>query len=120
MRLSLLLLAMTMLLGAAPQENKTVAPQEKKQDNTQDKKDDKKETFDPFADPKEELIKRAERNEKEKRFNDLKGAAAELKELSRKMSDEIEAGGQDVISARIWSDLDRAEKLVKVMREKAK
>jgi hypothetical protein len=121
MRLSLLLLAMTMLLGAAPQENKTVAPQEKKQDNTQDnKKDDKKETFDPFADPKEELVKRAERNEKEKRFNELKAAAAELKDLSRKMSDEIEAGGQDVISARIWSDLDRAEKLVKVMREKAK
>ena len=117
MRLSLLLLAMTMLLGAAPQENKTAAPQEKKQDN---KQDNKKETFDPFADPKEELVKRAERNEKEKRFNELKSAAAELKELSRKMSDEIEAGGEDVISARIWSDLDRAEKLVKVMRDKAK
>src|SRR5262245_48087998 len=117
MRLSLLLLAMTMLLGAAPQENKTAEPQEKKQDN---KQDNKKETFDPFADPKEELVKRAERNEKEKRFNELKSAAAELKELSRKMSDEIEAGGEDVISARIWSDLDRAEKLVKVMRDKAK
>jgi hypothetical protein len=116
MRLSLLLLAMAILLGAAPQENKTPAPQEKKQDNKQDKK----ETFDPFADPKEELVRRAERNEKEKRFNELKTAAAELKELSGKMSDEIEAGGQDVISARIWSDLDRAEKLVKVMREKAK
>ena len=57
---------------------------------------------------------------KEKRFNELKAAATELKELSRKMSDEIEAGGKDVISAKLWSNLDRAEKLVKTMREKAK
>jgi hypothetical protein len=36
------------------------------------------------------------------------------------MSDEIEAGGKDVISARIWTDLERAEKLIKTIREKAK
>ena len=36
------------------------------------------------------------------------------------MSDEIEAGGKDVISAKMWNNLDRAEKLVKTMREKAK
>ena len=102
MRLSLLILTMAVFLGAAPQDDK------------------KKEPFDPFADPKEELIKRAERTEKEKRYNDLKAAAAELKDLSKKMSDEIEAGNKDVISARLWTNLDRAEKLVKVMREKAK
>ena len=66
------------------------------------------------------MIKRAERSAKEKRYNELKAAAAELKELSQKMSDEIEAGGKDVISAKMWSNLDRAEKLVKTMREKAK
>lgn len=101
MKLSVLLLLGAMVLAGAPQEKK-------------------KEPFDPFADPAEELIKRAERNEKEKRFNELKAAAAELKTLSAKMSDEIDAGGKDVISVRIWTDLDRAEKLIKTIREKAK
>ena len=100
MKLSFLILT-TALLVAAPQEKK-------------------KEPFDPFADPAEELLKRAERNEKEKKYNDLKAAAAELKTLTARMSDEIEAGGKDVISAKIWNDLDRAEKLVKTIREKAK
>ena len=99
MRLLLMFLTMAIVLGAAPQEEK------------------KKE---PFDNPAEELIKRAERTEKEKRFNELKAAAAELKELSQKMSDEIEAGGKDVISAKLWSNLDRAEKLVKTIREKSK
>ena len=102
MRLSLLILITAVFLGSAQQEEK------------------KKEPFDPFANPAEELIRRAERTEKEKKYNELKAAAAELKEISQKMSDEIEAGGKDVISARIWSNLDRAEKLVKTMREKAK
>ena len=102
MRLSALFLAMAVLLGAA-------YPQEKK-----------KEPFDPFADPHEELINRSERAQKEKKFNELKTAAAELKELSQKMSEEIETGGQDVISAKIFVNLDRAEKLVRTMREKAK
>jgi hypothetical protein len=109
MRLSILFLAMAILLGGASQEDKK-APQAEK----------KKETFDPFADPAEELLKRAEKSAQEKRFNELKAAAAELKELSTKMSDEIEAGGKDVVSAKIWSNLDRAEKLIKTMREKAK
>jgi hypothetical protein len=102
MRLSLLILITAVFLGSAPQEEK------------------KKEPFDPFANPAEELLRRAERNEKEKRYNELKAAAAELKVLAQKMSDEIEAGGKDVISARIWTNLDRAEKLVKIMRDKAK
>jgi hypothetical protein len=93
---------MALVLGAVPQEEKKNPP------------------FDPFADPAEELMKRAERTQKEKRFNELKAAAVELKELSQKMSDEIEAGGKDVISAKLWSNLDRAEKLVKTIREKAK
>jgi cytochrome c556 len=107
MRLSILVLSMTVLLGGASQ-----------QDNKQ--QDNKKATFDPFADPAEELIKRAEKSQKEKRYGELKAAAAELKELSVKMSDELEAGDKDVISAKLWSNLDRAEKLIKTMREKAK
>jgi hypothetical protein len=109
MRLSILFLATAILLGGVSQEDKK-APQPEK----------KKETIDPFADPTEELLKRAEKSAQEKRYNELKAAAAELKELSTKMSDEIEAGGKEVVSAKIWSNLDRAEKLVKTMREKAK
>ena len=102
MRLSSLLLAMAVLLAGAQQEEK------------------KKEPFDPFANPAEELIKRAEKAQQEKRFNELKAAATELKELSARMSEEIEAGGKDVISAKTFTNLDRAEKLIKAMREKAK
>ena len=102
MRLLLMFLTIALVLGASPQDEK------------------KKEPFDPFADPAEELLKRADRAAKEKKFNELKTAAVELKELSQKMSDEIEAGGKDVISAKLWSNLDRAEKLVKTIREKAK
>jgi hypothetical protein len=104
MRVSLLLLAFTLLLAGAPQDDK--------------KKD--KEPFDPFADPREELVRRTEKAAKEKKYNELKEAAEELADLSKKMSDEIAAGGKEVISAKIWINLDRAEKLVKTMREKAK
>jgi hypothetical protein len=101
MKLSLTVLLAAMILAGAPQEKK-------------------KEPFDPFADPAEELVKRAERAEKEKRYTELKAAAAELKTLTAKISDQIETGGKDVISATIWTDLDRADKLVKTIREKAK
>jgi hypothetical protein len=114
MRLSILFLATAILLGGVSQEDKKAPQTEKPQTEK------KKETFDPFADPTEELLKRAEKSAQEKRYNELKAAAAELKELSTKMSDEIEAGGKEVVSAKIWSNLDRAEKLVKTMREKAK
>ena len=104
MRVSLLLLAFTLLLAGAPQEDKKKA----------------KEPFDPLADPREELVRRTEKLAKEKKYSELKDAAVELAELSRRMSDDISEGGKEVISARIWENLDRAEKLVKTMRDKAK
>jgi hypothetical protein len=76
--------------------------------------------FDPFADPVEELANRAEKALKEKRFNELKEAAEELAVISRQMSDEISAGNKDVLSARVLRNIDRAEKLVKTMRDKVK
>src|SRR5262245_40885417 len=118
MRLSILFLATALFFGGASQEEKKASQAEKTEDKKTEER--KKETFDPFADPTEELMKRAEKSAQEKRFAELKAAAAELKELSTKMSDDIEAGGKDVVSAKIWSNLDRAEKLVKTMREKAK
>ena len=105
MRLLTLFLAMALLQTAPP-----AAPQDEK----------KKATFDPFADPAEELAKRADTSAKEKKFNELKAAAAELRDLSKSMSDEIEAGGKDVISAKLGTNLDRAEKLIKTIREKSK
>jgi hypothetical protein len=103
MRVPLLFLAFTVLLSAAPQDDKK-----------------EKEPFDPLANPHEELVRRTEKAAKEKKFNELKDAAAELADLSKKMSDEISTNGKEVISVKIWQNLDRAEKLVKVMREKAK
>jgi len=102
MKASVLLLAFALLLSAAPQEEK------------------KKEPYDPFANPHEELIRRTEKAAKEKKFKELNDAAAELAELSKKMSEEISSGGKEVINAKIFQNLDRAEKLVKTMREKAK
>lgn len=102
MRLSTLFMAIAVLFAGVLQEEK------------------KKEPFDPFANPAEELAKRAEKAQKEKRFEELKAAATELKDLSQKMSEEIEAGGKDVFSAKMFTNLDRAEKLIKTMRDKAK
>jgi hypothetical protein len=101
MRVSLLAFAIAVLMGAAPQEKPTPK-------------------FDPFANPLEEMARRAEKAAKEKRYNELKAAAEELADLSKKMSKEINDGGKDVISVRIFQDLDRAERLVRTIREKAK
>lgn len=84
----------------------------------QDAKDKPK--FDPFANPVEEMAKRAERAAKEKRYDELKAAASDLVELSRVLSEEIAAGNKDVISVKVLQNLDKAEKLIKSMRDKAK
>ena len=102
MKAAFLLLTLTLALTGATQEEK------------------KKEPFDPFADPRAELIKRAERSAKEKDFAALKEAAAELVQVSQEMSDEIERNGKEVISAKVWTNLTRAEKLLKTIRDKAK
>ena len=46
--------------------------------------------------------------------------AAELADLSKQISADIDEGGKDVISARIFERLDRIERLTKRIREKAK
>ena len=71
-------------------------------------------------DPLKDMQKRAEKEAGEKNYRELKEAAAELAELSKQISTEIEEGGKDVISARIFDRLDRIEKLTKRIREKAK
>jgi hypothetical protein len=101
MRVSFLILALAMTVPAAAQEKP--APR-----------------FDPFADPIAEMTRRVEKAAREKRFNELKAAASELAELSKKISEQIENGGQDVVSIKVLEDLEKAEKLIKEVREKAK
>ena len=71
-------------------------------------------------DPLKEMQKRAEKDASEKNYKELKEAAAELADLSKQISADIDEGGKDVISARIFERLDRIERLTKRIREKAK
>jgi hypothetical protein len=71
-------------------------------------------------DPFKDLQRRAEKEASEKNYKELKDAAAELAELSKQISADIDDGGKDVISAHIFERLDKIEKLAKKIREKAK
>ena len=71
-------------------------------------------------DPLKEMQKRAEKEASEKNYKELKEAAAELADLTKQISSEIEESGKDVISARIFERLDKVERLTKRIREKAK
>jgi hypothetical protein len=71
-------------------------------------------------DPLKELQKRAEKEASEKNYKELKDAATELADLSKQISQEIDEGGKEVISARIFERLDKIERLTKRIREKAK
>jgi len=71
-------------------------------------------------DPLKDMQKRAEKEAGEKNYKELKEAAAELADLTKQLSSEIDEGGKDVISARLFERLDKIEKLTKRIREKAK
>ena len=71
-------------------------------------------------DPLKDMQKKAEKAASEKNYKELKDAAAELADLSRQISAEIDEGGKDVISARIFERLDKIEKLTRRIRDKAK
>ena len=67
-----------------------------------------------------EARRRAEKEALEKNYQELKDAAAELANASKELSDEISQTGEHVISARVFNRLERIEKLVKDVRDKAK
>ena len=75
---------------------------------------------DPLADPVDELRVRAQKRMEEKNFKELQDSANELAVVSEKMSQEIEKGGQYVISIRVLDQLDQIEKLTKKVRSRAK
>lgn len=76
--------------------------------------------LEPGRDPVKEMQKMAQKQAAERNFKELKESAAELAELGKQISTEINAGGQHVISARLFDRLDKIEKLAKRIREKAK
>ena len=90
-----------------------------KSDNNDDKKKDAIE-HDPLADPSEEMRIRAQKKMDEKNFKELQAAATDLAVVSARMSKEIDAGGQYVLSLRVLNDLDEIEKLTKRVRSRAK
>ena len=71
-------------------------------------------------DPLKDMQKRAEKEASQRNYKELKEAAAELADLSKQISADIDEGGKDVISARIFERLDKIERLTKKIREKAK
>ena len=77
-------------------------------------------TLQDGRDPFKELQRRAEKEAGEKNYKELKDAAAELGQLSNQIVTDIDHGGKDAISAHIFERLDRIEKLVKTIRQKAK
>jgi len=90
-----------------------------KGDNNDDKKRDAIE-HDPLADPSEEMRIRAQKKMDEKNFKEMQTAATDLAAVSARMSKEIDAGGQYVLSLRVLNDLDQIEKLTKKVRSRAK
>jgi hypothetical protein len=100
----------------------TPAPSPAAPCNEQATADKKKEAidFDPLLDPAEELRMRAQKKMEEQNFKELQAAATELATVSAKMSKEIDASGQYVISLRVQDDLDQIEKLTKKVRSRAK
>jgi len=88
-----------------------------------DAKNEKKKDIvehDPLADPIDEMRSRTQRKLDEKNFKELQDAATELAAISARMSREIDAGGQYVISLRVQNDAEQIEKLVKRVRSRAK
>jgi len=88
-----------------------------------DDKDDKKKDaieHDPLVDPAEEMRIRAQKKMDEKNFKELQSAATDLAAVSARMSKEIDASGQYVVSLRVLNDLEQIEKLTKRVRSRAK
>ncbi len=120
----LLFIAAHMMARQTPSSSPTApcndqASVDSKGDNNDDKKKEAIE-HDPLADPTEELRVRAQKKMDEKNFKELQEAATDLAAISARMSKEIDAGGQYVISIRVLNDLDQIEKLTKKVRSRAK
>jgi hypothetical protein len=115
----LIFIAAHMMARQAPTVSQTIPCNDQASDTSDDKKKDAIE-HDPLADPTEEMRIRAQKKMDEKNFKELQEAASDLATVSAKMSKEIDAGGQYVLSLRVLNDLDQIEKLTKKVRSRAK
>jgi len=115
----LIFVAAHMMARQAPTVSQTIPCNDQTSDNSDDKKKDAIE-HDPLADPTEEMRIRAQKKMDEKNFRELQEAATDLATVSARMSREIDAGGQYVLSLRVLNDLDQIEKLTKKVRSRAK
>ena len=115
----LIFVAAHMMARQAPTVSQTIPCNDQASDSSDDKKKDAIE-HDPLADPTEEMRIRAQKKMDEKNFRELQEAATDLATVSARMSREIDAGGQYVLSLRVLNDLDQIEKLTKKVRSRAK
>jgi hypothetical protein len=115
----LIFVATHMMARQAPTVSQTIPCNDQASDSSDDKKKDAIE-HDPLADPTEEMRIRAQKKMDEKNFRELQEAATDLATVSARMSKEIDAGGQYVLSLRVLNDLDQIEKLTKKVRSRAK
>jgi len=115
----LIFVAAHMMARQAPTVSQTIPCNDQASDSSDDKKKDAIE-HDPLADPTEEMRIRAQKKMDEKNFRELQEAATDLATVSARMSKEIDAGGQYVLSLRVLNDLDQIEKLTKKVRSRAK
>ncbi len=67
-----------------------------------------------------EAARNAEKENREKSFQELKAASTELAAAVKELNEEIDKSSSDVISAAVFSRLDKIEKLTKQIRGKAK
>lgn len=119
----LVFIAAHMMARQTPTVSQTTPCNDLTSDSRDDNNDEKKKDaieHDPLADPTEEMRIRAQKKMDEKNFKELQSAATDLATVSARMSKEIDAGGQYVLSLRVLNDLDQIEKLTKRVRSRAK
>jgi hypothetical protein len=66
-----------------------------------------------------ETLRQAEKEAAEKNYKEMKDAATELALLSKQLSDEIDKGSQHVISIKVFDRIEKLEKLLKDIRNRA-
>jgi len=115
----LIFVAAHIMARQSPTVSQTIPCNDQASDSSDDKKKDAIE-HDPLADPTEEMRIRAQKKMDEKNFKELQEAATDLATVSARMSKEIDAGGQYVLSLRVLNDLGQIEKLTKKVRSRAK
>src|SRR6476661_4779563 len=107
--LLLVFLAVHLMARQTPSVSQTAPCNDQASDGKGDSNDEKKKDaieHDPLADPTEEMRIRAQKKMDEKNFKELQEAATDLATVSSRMSKEIDASGQYVLSLRVLNDLD--------------